>query len=67
MQNLVFVINFPPSFPSPTRPWAQPSVYILLQAILSWLPKAEEKMANMPPMAADTRRLRIQLEELKVP
>ena len=33
---------------------------------MSWLPKAEEKMANLPPVAADPRSVRIQIEELKV-
>ncbi len=33
---------------------------------MSWLPQAEDKMSNMQPIAADPRRVRIQMEELKV-
>ena len=33
---------------------------------MSWLPKAEEKLTNMTPVAADVRTVRIQIEELKV-
>ncbi|ELT90303.1 hypothetical protein CAPTEDRAFT_205084 [Capitella teleta] len=38
----------------------------VLQAINSWLPKAEAKMEKMSPVAADPRSVRIQIEELKV-
>ena len=36
------------------------------QAIMSWLPKAEEKLSAMSPIAAVPRTVRIQIEELKV-
>jgi len=37
-----------------------------LQAIMSWLPPAEQRMDNMAPIAADPRSVRIQIAELKV-
>ena len=33
---------------------------------MSWLPKAEDQLTNMQPVAGDPRSVRIQIEEMKV-
>jgi len=33
---------------------------------MKWLPKSEDRLQKMAPLAADIRPVRIQLEELKV-
>lgn len=37
-----------------------------IENVLSWLPKLEETLRNMGPIAADIRSIKIQIEEVKI-
>ena len=37
-----------------------------IESVLSWLPKLEETLNNMGPVAADIRSIKIQIEEVKI-
>jgi len=39
---------------------------VIMQDIMKWLPKSEDRLHKMAPPAAEIRPVRIQLEELKV-
>ena len=37
-----------------------------IESVLSWLPKLEETLCNMGPVALDIRSIKIQIEEVKI-
>lgn len=37
-----------------------------IESVLGWLPKLEETLENMGPIATDIRSIKIQIEEVKI-